>query len=123
MAEDAIRRLPAPLLHALILGNADAVARHWSAEGAGALVETMAPVLAEAAWMAIRGRTEQTRGEVSAAPAKQSLASAEGNYSRAAAHTGPVRGERHRWIAIQATMKLEATPSQSGAAPMVPALW
>ena len=37
MAEGTIRSLPAPLLHALVLGNADAVARHWNAEGGSGL--------------------------------------------------------------------------------------
>ena len=70
MAEGIIRPMSAPLLRALVLGTTDAVARHGDAEGAGALVDAMAPVLAEAAWMSIRSPVRPERSELLAAPPK-----------------------------------------------------
>lgn len=66
MADGTIRPMPDSLLHALVLGNADAVARHWDAVGSAVVADAMAPILAEAGWAAIRGRGEQTKDAVRA---------------------------------------------------------
>jgi AcrR family transcriptional regulator len=66
MADGTIRPMPDALLHALVLGNADAVARHSDAVGLEVSADAMASVLAEAGWVAIRGRAEQTKDAVRA---------------------------------------------------------
>jgi AcrR family transcriptional regulator len=58
MSDGTIRPMPDLLLHALVLGNADAVARHSDAVVLEVSADAMASVLAEAGWVAIRSRAE-----------------------------------------------------------------
>lgn len=54
IAEGSIRDLPAATLHALIFGQADLAVRSWLATGSRDDLLSLAPVLGQAAWAAIK---------------------------------------------------------------------
>ena len=62
IADGTIRTLPDRLLHALILGNADAVGREWNTGNPPDLDLTIT-ALGDAAWAAIRTRSKQAKGK------------------------------------------------------------
>ena len=49
-----IRRIPLTLFHAVVLGPSQEFARHWLAERTRTSIEEAEPVLADAAWKAVR---------------------------------------------------------------------
>lgn len=51
---DEVRELPLGLLHAIVIGPAQELARHWLAGREKHSIEKAEPVLADAAWKAVR---------------------------------------------------------------------